>query len=913
MKNKLLFLCTLLLPLLFDYNATTAQNIPDFLVNEQTSIDGSKQSSPDIDCDGQGNYVITWMDHRNGTDFDIYAQIFLNDSTPLSNNFIVSDDGGTSVQYNPAIAVDYNSNFVITWMDKRNGEWDIYTQRFSNSGAAMGSNFKVNEEPGNEEQADPGISIDSCGNFVIVWADEKSGDWDIYGQRYSADGTALGGNFKINDDAGFELQYWPACMGDKNGNIIVSWVDKRYNDDYDIYAQRFLQNGTPQGNNFKVSTDAGISLQLLPDIAIDENGNFIIAWEDKRNGNWDIYAQRYLNDGTTVGNNFKMNDDTPVTDQQYPTITGDLFGNFVVCWEDDRNEYTDIYAQRFASDATPLGINFQVNTDTINSYQYFPEIAADEYGNFMITWEDYQLGFNGDIFSQSYINDGTATGENNKVNDDTGSENQFAPSIAKDSSDNFIIAWIDNRNGFTDIYAQRFSGDGTVVGNNFKVNDDTSAYEIYDGPSAASDPAGNFVITWVDYRNELWGEIYAQRYSGDGTALGSNFKVNNPGANVVYGATAACKKNGGFIIIWGDTEDGGKDPLHFQYLNNSKSLRPDLLTENKGSEPDIWAQQYLSDGTLLGVNFKVNDDAGDTEQVSPAIAIDSSGNFIIIWQDNRNGDWDIYLQRYLSDGTPIGSNIKVLDSLFIDFQSEPSLSSDDVGNFIIAWKDKRNGDFDIWAQRYHFDGSPLGYNFLVNDDNGSTYQSSSCISADGSGKFIIFWTDRRNGNNDVYAQRYLNSGIPFGGNYRISDTSDREQSLPSVVLGNDRINTTWQDNRTGQTGYDVYANVFDWGFWVGTEYKIPNEISPQPCLNQNYPNPFSSFTKISYTIKEAGFVDLTIYNMQSRKIKSLVSNFQSAGDYTIVLDGNEFESGIYFYQLKAENEFLETKKMILMR
>jgi len=82
MKTKLLIIYILTLPLIFNYIPANAQNIPDFLVNEQISIDGSEQSSPNIDGDGKGNYVITWMDNRNGTDFDIFAQIFLNDSTP---------------------------------------------------------------------------------------------------------------------------------------------------------------------------------------------------------------------------------------------------------------------------------------------------------------------------------------------------------------------------------------------------------------------------------------------------------------------------------------------------------------------------------------------------------------------------------------------------------------------------------------------------------------------------------------------------------------------------------------------------------------------------------------------------------------------------------------------------------------
>jgi len=814
MKNKLLIICILTLPLIFNYHPANSQNIPDFLVNEQISLDGSEQSTPYIDGDGNGNYVITWKDKRNGRDFDIYAQIYLSNGTTLGNNLKVSDDGGTTSQYRPAIAVDPNLNFVITWLDKRHGHWDIYAQRFSNDGTALGSNFKVNDDQGSEEQEHPSVSIDSCGNFVIIWADERTGDYDIYAQRFSNTGIALGGNFKINDDVGNSLQYWPTSSCDKNGNFIATWVDKRNGDDYDIYAQRFLNDGTALGNNVKVNTDIGDAIQLRPDITIKENGDYIITWEDKRTGNWDIYIQRYLNDGSTLGDNFIIDDNPPDTDQRNPSISTDFAGNFNINWEDDRDDYNDIYARRYSNDGNPIGSSFKVNDNTGISYQYYSEISTDESGNFTITWEDHRLGFNGDIFAQSYLNDGTTIDVNFKVNDDEGSENQESPSIAKDSSNNFIISWTDYRSdygyNYGDIYAQRFSIDGTALGNNFKVNDDTIGNILQYASSIAADADGNFIITWTDFRSGYCSDVYAQRYSSDGTALGSNFIVNNIGSSMHYGPAVVCKKNGDFIITWGDSDDGGLNRYRFRQLNDSKILESDFSTKNKGTEPDIYAQQYLSDGTPLGENFMVNDDVEYTYQECPAIAVDTSGNFIIAWEDNRNGDWDIYIQRYLSDGTPLGSNFMVEDSVVSDYQWGASISIDESSNFFVAWKDNRNGDFDIFAQRYLNDATAIGNNFQVNSDTGYMHQSSPCISANGNGNFIITWSDRHSGNHDVYAQRYLSNGLPLGSNYRISNTGEMEQYGSVVILDNNKIYATWQDNRGGQTGYDIWANVFDW-------------------------------------------------------------------------------------------------------
>ena len=63
------------------------------------------------------------------------------------------------------------------------------------------SNFKVNDDQGIEFQTDPSISADNKGNFFIVWEDDRNVNYnDIYAQRYSSDGTAVGSNFKVNDD-----------------------------------------------------------------------------------------------------------------------------------------------------------------------------------------------------------------------------------------------------------------------------------------------------------------------------------------------------------------------------------------------------------------------------------------------------------------------------------------------------------------------------------------------------------------------------------------------------------------------------------------------------------------------------------------------------------------------------------------
>ncbi len=131
MKRTMPLFSMIVLILLAIHAPVTAQPVPDFQVNENASPNGSRQSNPQIAGDGQGNYVVTWQDKRNGIDFNIFAQIYLSDGSTSGVNFKVSHEDGHASQYRPDVAVDANLNFVITWLDKRRGDWEVYAQRFS--------------------------------------------------------------------------------------------------------------------------------------------------------------------------------------------------------------------------------------------------------------------------------------------------------------------------------------------------------------------------------------------------------------------------------------------------------------------------------------------------------------------------------------------------------------------------------------------------------------------------------------------------------------------------------------------------------------------------------------------------------------------------------------------------------------
>lgn len=112
--------------------------------------------------------------------------------------------------------------------------------------------------------------------------------------------------------------------------------------------------------------------------------------------------------------------------------------------------------------------------------------------------------------------------------------------------------------------------------------------------------------------------------------------------------------------------------------------------------------------------------------------------------------------------------------------------------------------------------------------------------------------------------------------------------------------------------YNVFVDTNDVPLAIGNN-NTPAEFS----LEQNYPNPFNPETKISFSLPEAGFVTIKLYDLLGREVMLLANRNYSAGSYSTRLNAAGLGSGIYFYTLEARTLsgriFKDTKKLSLVR
>lgn len=97
-----------------------------------------------------------------------------------------------------------------------------------------------------------------------------------------------------------------------------------------------------------------------------------------------------------------------------------------------------------------------------------------------------------------------------------------------------------------------------------------------------------------------------------------------------------------------------------------------------------------------------------------------------------------------------------------------------------------------------------------------------------------------------------------------------------------------------------------------SERTLNHFTSKISILSQNYPNPFNPSTQIQFTLAEASYVTIQIFNSLGHQVMELLNEQKPAGMHELVLDGSQLSSGLYYYTLRTPS-YSETKKMLLVK
>ncbi len=395
--------------------------------------------------------------------------------------------------------------------------------------------------------------------YLAVWAGILDASGLSWGTLEAWTQDPMGAEFRVNSyTTGNQLR--PAVAADAQGNFVVVWQNLGQDGSYSgVFGRQFSASGVAQGFEFRANSFT-VNHPQSAAVTSGPNGDFVVVWVSLgQDGSLSgIFGQRFSASGLPQGSEFQVNSYTP-GHQSAPAVASAANGDFVVVWisSDQSANSSGFFGQRFNASGVPQGSEFQVNPPTSN-LQSGPEVASAANGDFVVVW--YRLGQDGSnwgVFGQRLDASGLPRGSEFQVNSFT-TGIQFGPAVASDPNGNFVVTWFSDGqdgSGFG-VFGQRFDASGVPQGSEFQVNSYTAGTQYE--PKVASDANGNFVVAWQSNGQDGsgWG-VFGRRFNAAGVPQGSEFQVNTFTTSTQSLPKVASAANGNFVVVWqGVAQDG---------------------------------------------------------------------------------------------------------------------------------------------------------------------------------------------------------------------------------------------------------------------------------------------------------------------------------------------------------------------
>lgn len=332
------------------------------------------------------------------------------------------------------------------------------------------------------------------------------------------------------------------------------------------------------------------------------------------------------------------------------------------------------------------------------------------------------------------------------------------------------VVWYDDRDGHYEVYHKR-STDGGI---NWSADTSLTLDSFTSTQPSIYSNGSSVHLAWYDNRDGNF-EIYYKNSTDDGLNWGPDMRLTNATGNSI---SPSITVSGTLIgVVWNDSRDGNQEIYYKYSTDGGMNWNADVRLTNNTS-----TSQY------------------------PSIAI--SGSVVhTVWYDNRDGNNEIYYKRSTNGGVNWGADTRLtVDS----YSSTYSCISSSDNLVFIVWADTRNTVNNIYYKISSNGGLNWGNDTKLSNASG-TYESYPSVFV--TGKFVhIVWVDTRDGNQEIYYKRSLNSGTKWGMDTRLtaqSATSDRA----SICVSDCYIDVVFYDTRYGYeilykrdiTGNPIYA------------------------------------------------------------------------------------------------------------
>src|SRR4051794_18134776 len=218
-----------------------------------------------------GASVVVWTDTFSSSDRDIRAQRYNSFGTKTGPEIVVSssplDEGS------PAVAMDGQGRFVVTWVERlASGDTNVVARQYDPAGNTTGNQIPVGA--GTFRESDPDVAMDLSGNFVVSYTrDTNNNNPDVFAKRYNSSGQLLN---VLDVAVSSRAENHSSVAMAPDGRISVAWESAFSSADHDIKLSRYT---APGGFIDLTGVASGSLNDVSPSVSMDNSGNGVVAWE----------------------------------------------------------------------------------------------------------------------------------------------------------------------------------------------------------------------------------------------------------------------------------------------------------------------------------------------------------------------------------------------------------------------------------------------------------------------------------------------------------------------------------------------------------------------------------------------------------------------------------------------------------
>jgi len=689
--------------------------------------DYDSQDDPQVAyLDSAERYLVIWSDGRNTTETpDIYGQLVRRDGSLDGGNFPIAILPGG--HFRPRLVAGGDA-FLVVWGYTVDGNSRIQGQQVSGSGALLGARFDISD--GTAWAGQPDIAYRSeAGRYLVVWADTRGVDQDIYAQQVLPDGTLAGDNIPVTAAPG--VQAWPGIAASGvDDAVLVVWEDGRNGAQRDIYGQRFRLDSIFLGIDIPISVGPG--MKGSPAVAAFETAGssvFFAVW-DTHTGSAAIHGQRIAATGQLLGAPFVVS--AGPSTQSNPAIAVAQTAtppSVLVVWEDYRAETSGIYGQRLDTNARKVGLH--VGLTPLDGLQARPVMAYSATSDrYLVAWYHFD-GEGGRIMAYSVSGEGALDWRPFTVVTDIQALD-LALDVTWDAlNDRFLVVWSDVAPATIDdfdIFGQIVTLDGNLVG---------EAITVSSAPNQQHAPAVAFSLELARYlvvfesvapvyqMTNLSGQFLDVAGAPLLTDVAENFLLTMPGANhhARYPDVAYDAASRNFLAVW---QDNRADPGGW----------------------DVYGQRIDAEsGTLLPLEFAIAADVGFLAE-GPRLAAGPAGQHLVVWQDTNlamGSDGNVMGRMLAAHGAPLGASIPIATQDAYHEGAPDVAYNVGAQAFLVAWHGASQATYlpDIYARQLNIKGVPSTPILPIAVADDSARHWPAVAARDGHSEWLIAWEDLR--------------------------------------------------------------------------------------------------------------------------------------------------------------------------